>query len=145
MATVFWDTKGVILLDILPKRSTITGAYYANLLDQLSNAIREKRRGKLSKSVLLQQDNARVYTCKVAMDPVERNVYELIPHPAYSPDLAPSDFYLFPNLKEDIRHFRSDEEVVAAVEEWFNGKDAEFFTSGLMALEHRCSKCIALE
>ena len=33
MATVFWDAKGVIMLDFLPKRSTITGGYYANLLD----------------------------------------------------------------------------------------------------------------
>ena len=53
------------------------------------------------------------------MDAVERNGYELIPHSAYSPDLAPSDFFLFRNLKTDIRgcHFRSDEEVVTAVEE----------------------------
>ena len=99
MATVFWDAKGVIMLDFLPKRSTITGVYYANLLDQLRTVIREKRRGKFSKGVLLQQDNARVHTCKVAMDTVERNGYELIPHPAYSPDLAPSDFFQFPNAE----------------------------------------------
>ena len=48
------------------------------------------------KGVLLQQDNVRVPTCTVAMDAVERNGYELIPHPAYLPDLAPSDFFLFP-------------------------------------------------
>ena len=77
--------------------------------------------------------------CKVAMDAVERKGYELIPHPAYSPDLAPSNFFLLPNLKKDIRglHFQSDEEVVMAVEEWVNGKDPDFFSSGLMALEHR--------
>ena len=123
MATVFWESKGVIMLDFLPKRNTITGVYYANLLDQLRTAIHEKRQGKLSKGVLLQQDNKRVHTCKVAMDAVEQNGYELIPHPAYSPELAPSDFFLFPNLKKDIRglHFRSDEEVVTAVEEWVNG------------------------
>ena len=128
MATVFWDAKCVIMLDFLPKRSTITGVYYANLLDQLRTVIREKRQGKLSKVVLLQQDNARVPSCKVAMDAVERKGYELIPHPAYSPDLAPSNFFLFPNLKKDIRglHFRSDEEVVRAVEEWVNGKDRLF-------------------
>ena len=118
MATVFWDAKCVTMLDFLPKRSTITGVHYANLLDQLITAIREKRRGKLSTNVLLQQDNARVLTCEVAMDAVEPNGYELIPHPAYSPDLVPSDFFLFLNLKKDIRglHFRSDEEVVTAVE-----------------------------
>ena len=132
MATVFWDAKGVIMLDFLPKRSSITGVYYANLLDQLSAAIREKRRGKLSKGVLLQQGYARVPTCKVAMDAVERNGYELIPHPVYSPDRAPSDFFLFPNLIKDIRglHFRSDEEVVTAVEERVNGKDSDFSVLG---------------
>ena len=126
MATLFWDAKGVIMLDFLSKRITITGVYYEKLLDQLRTAIREKRRGKLSKGVLLQQNNARVPTCKVAMDAVERNGYELIPHPAYSPDLSPSDF--FPNLKKGIRglHFRSDEEIVTAVQEWVNGKDPDF-------------------
>ena len=117
------------MLDFLPKRSTITEVFYAHLLDQLRTAIREKGRGKLSKGVLLQQDNTRVHTCKVAMDAVERNGYELIPHPAYSPNLAPSDFFLFPNLKKDICgfHFWSDKEVVMAVEELVNGKDPDFF------------------
>ena len=65
-------------------------------------------------------------------------------HPAYSPDLAPSDYFLFPNLKKDIRgrHFRSNKEVVVAVEEWVRDKDPGFFSSGLMALEHHWSKCI---
>ena len=39
----------------------------------------------------------------------------------------------------------SDEEVVTAVEDWVNGKGPDFFSSGLMALEHRWSKCITLE
>ena len=79
------------------------------------------------------------------MDAVERNGYEVIPHPAYSPDLAPSDFFLFPNLKKDIRglHFRLMK-VVTAVEEWVNEKEPDFFSSGLMALEHRWFKCITL-
>ena len=72
------------------------------------------------------------------MDAVEQNRYELIPHPAYSPDLAPRDFFLFPNLKKDIRgcHFWSDKEVVKAVEEWANGKDPDF----LAHLSTRCSR-----
>ena len=42
MATVFWDAQGVIMMDFLTKKSTITAAYYANLLDQLRTVIREK-------------------------------------------------------------------------------------------------------
>ena len=89
----------------------------------------------------------RVHTCKIAMDAVERNGYGLIPHPAYSLDLVPSDYFVFPNLKKDIRgrHFHSNEEVMAAVEEWVIDKDPGFFSSGLMALEHHWSKCIILK
>jgi len=65
ITTAFWETNGVILMKILSKESTITRAYYTNLLDQLRNAIREKRRGKLSKGVLLQHDNARVHVVKL--------------------------------------------------------------------------------
>ena len=57
--------------------------FYVHLLDHLRTAIREKRRSRLSRGVLLQQDNSRVHTCKVAMAAVERNGYELIPHSAY--------------------------------------------------------------
>ena len=49
MATVFWYAKGVIMLDFLRKRSTITGMYYGNLLHQLRTTVREKSRGKRSK------------------------------------------------------------------------------------------------
>ena len=42
MATLFWDANGIIMLDFLPKRSTITEVHYPNLLDQLRTAIREK-------------------------------------------------------------------------------------------------------
>ena len=47
MATVFWAVKGVIMLDFLPKRRTITRLYYANMLYQLKTAIHENHRGKL--------------------------------------------------------------------------------------------------
>ena len=110
--------------------------YYVGLFTQ------EKNNNKK-----LQQDNAGVHTCKVAMDAVELSGYKLILYSAYSPDLAPSNFFLFPNMKKDIRgcHFWSDEEVVTAVEEWVNEKDPDFFSSGLMAPEHHWSKCITIK
>ena len=81
------------------------------------------------------------------MDAAERNGYELIPQPAYSPDLVPSDLFLLPNLKKDVRgcHLRSDEEVVTADVEWVNGKNPDFFSSGLIVLEHRCLSASHLE
>ncbi|GFN95715.1 histone-lysine N-methyltransferase SETMAR [Plakobranchus ocellatus] len=47
MATVFWDAKGVILLDILPQGQCINAARYCSTLDRLKEAIRRKRPGLL--------------------------------------------------------------------------------------------------
>jgi hypothetical protein len=60
----------------------------------------------------------------------------LITHPC-SPDLALSDYHLFPGLKKQLkgRHFSSDTEVIAAVEIWLNGQHSEFILSGLQKLE----------
>ena len=60
------------------------------------------------------------------------NSYHILPIP---PDPSPNDFFLLPNLKKDNGgcHYRSDEEVVTAFQEWINGKDSDFFSSGLMA------------
>ena len=105
IATVFWDAQGIIMLDFLAKK--YNNSCVLCKFARPRTVICEKCRGKLSKGILLQQDNARVHTCKNTMDAVERNGYELIPHPAYSPDLAPSDYFLFPNLKKNIRGRRS--------------------------------------
>ena len=55
MATVFWDSKGIILIDYKPAGTSVTGEYYANVIKQLRVAIKEKRRGKLAAGVLLFQ------------------------------------------------------------------------------------------
>ena len=63
MASLFWDAQGIIMLDFLAKKSTITVTYYANLLDQLRTVIREKRPGKLSKGILRECESPHLQTC----------------------------------------------------------------------------------
>ena len=58
MTTVFWDEEGLLLLEFMPQKTTITGQTYANTITALQEAIKEKRRGKLSAGVLLLHDNA---------------------------------------------------------------------------------------
>jgi histone-lysine N-methyltransferase SETMAR len=72
--------------------------------------------------------------------------FQFLDHPPYSPDLAPSDYHLFHELKKQLkgRHFSSDTEVIAAAETWLDGQHSEFFLSGLQKLEQRAKKCIEL-
>jgi [histone H3]-lysine36 N-dimethyltransferase SETMAR len=147
MATVFWDSKGILLIDYLQKGSTITGVYYASLLDQLDDAIRSKRPGLQRKSVLFLQDNAPAHKAAVVMAKLHELRYQLVDHPPYSPDLAPSDFFLFAKLKKHLSgvKYSTNDAVVAATEGFFDDLDGEFFSEGLKGLEHRWAKCIAIE
>ena len=117
MATVFWDANGILLIDYLEKCKTITGPYYAVLLDQLAVQIKEKRPNLAKKKDLFYQDNARVHMSTCAMSKLHKLKYELVRHPPYSPDLAPSDYYLFPNLKKWLggKRFTSNSDVMDAV------------------------------
>jgi histone-lysine N-methyltransferase SETMAR len=73
--------------------------------------------------------------------------YELLEHPPYSPDLAPSDFCLFPKLKLFLagQCFSSNQEAIAAVEGYFADLMKNHYGDGIMALEHRWNKCISLK
>ena len=55
--------------------------------------------------------------------------FQCLDHPPYSPDLAPSDYHLFPGPKKQLkgRHFSSDAEVIAAAETWLDGQPSDFF------------------
>jgi histone-lysine N-methyltransferase SETMAR len=147
MASIFWDCEGILLIDFKERNTTVTGEYYASLLHRLRDAIKEKRRGKLSRGVLLLHDNAPVHTSIVAKAAIEQVGFKELDHPPYSPDLAPSDYYLFSKLKSDLRgkKFKTDDDVHVAVLAHFEGKTSEYFYKGIELLLKRCNKCVAVQ
>jgi [histone H3]-lysine36 N-dimethyltransferase SETMAR len=131
------------MVDYLARGEKINTAYYCILLRK----IKEKHPKLLRKDVLFHQDNARVHTSVESMAHIRDNGFELLPHQAYSPDLAPSDFQLFPNLKKHLggQKFSSNEEVEYAVSRYFADLEISFFKTGIEALENRWKKCIDLD
>jgi histone-lysine N-methyltransferase SETMAR len=70
---------------------------------------------------------------------------EHIPHPAYSPDLAPSDYHVFGPLKEALsgKKFSMDDEIKEAVHRWLCTQSEEFFFShGIQALVKCWHTCV---
>ena len=122
----------------------INGAYYAAELRRWRQEIARKRRGKLTRSILLLQDNVPAHTSQVAMTAATK--CEFVP-PPYSPDMPPCDFYLFPKLKSNLRgtQFGSNEGVIAAVNEYLEDQEKDFLLEGISKLELRSTKCIALK
>ncbi|GFR83800.1 histone-lysine N-methyltransferase SETMAR [Elysia marginata] len=102
MATVFWDAKGVILLDILPQGQCINAVQYCSNLDRLIDAICRKRPGLLRRGVVLQYNNATPHSAKLTQQWLQRYCWKILPHPAHSLDLSPSDFHLFGPLERHL-------------------------------------------
>jgi len=147
MATVFWDSRGIIFTDYLEKGRTITGQYYADLLGRFDAELMRKRPHLAQKKVLFHHDNAPAHSSAIATAKLVELRYELLPHPPYSPDLAPCDFFLFPNLKKWLggKRFMSNEEVIDQTKAYFEEFDKSYFLDGLKKLEHRWTKCIELK
>jgi histone-lysine N-methyltransferase SETMAR len=144
MATVFWDMKGVLLVEFQEHGETVNAASYCSLLERLKTAIRNKRKGLLSRGVILLHDNARPHTARLTLEAVDKLGLEVLPHPPYSPDLAPSDYHLFGPMKKMLggQKFSSDMEAQSAVRQWLGQQPASFFASGIEKLVDRWDKCL---
>jgi histone-lysine N-methyltransferase SETMAR len=130
MATIFWDVHGVLLIDFTPPDSTINAAAYQKTLKRLKEAIRRTRPGLLTNrlAVLLLHDNARLHSATATMNVLNSWGWEILQHPPYSADLAPSDFHLFPKMKKHLRghRFHSNEDVRNEIKKWLLAQDAFF-------------------
>jgi histone-lysine N-methyltransferase SETMAR len=99
---------------MLPSGQTINSDVY---VETLKKRFRRVRSHKDVTKVLLQHDNARPHTSLRTREAITKLQWTVLPHPPYSPDLAPSDYHLFGPLKGAIRgkRFEDDEEVIAEV------------------------------
>jgi histone-lysine N-methyltransferase SETMAR len=60
---------------------------------------------------------------------IQKFDWEILSHPPYSPDLAPSDYHLFRSLSNNLRgvSFNNDAELHDRLDDFFTAKPADFF------------------
>ena len=97
--------------------------------------------------MLFRHENAPAHTSAIAAAKLFDLQYEILLHPPYSPDLAPSDYFLFPNMKSWLgsKRFSSNEDIIAATNEYFEGFDKNYFIKGIKTLEYCYNKWIQLK
>ena len=88
-----------------------------------------------------------LHKCKIVQAAIRQVGFIELNHPAYSPDIAPSDYHLFSNLKEFVRlkNSSSDDEAVTTVEDYLTDLNSEFFCKGIQSLHDRWQHVVASE
>jgi transposase len=116
MVTIAWNPLRFHLVTVLPKGMTFNADYYRdNILSALTEYLPESE----ERHLVIHADNARPHTAEKCRIFCEENGLRLVTHPPYSPDLAPSDFFLFGHVKNRLqgRVFESQDDLVAAITE----------------------------
>ena len=89
LSSVFWDSQKCSSITF-EKSRTINSKYYIALLVCLKKEIARKRPQTKKKKVIFHQDNAPCHKSIAVMALLHELHFEMLLHPAYSPDLSPS-------------------------------------------------------
>ena len=101
MIAVFFSKSGHVASIPLLERKTVTSEWYTNTcLPQVFESWSKRRPRTGTRGLLLHHDNASAHTAAATLDYLQENNVQLVTHPPYSPDLAPCDFFLFPQIKK---------------------------------------------
>ena len=124
MLCVWWDQKGVVYHEFLKPGETVNTDCYRQQMINLNHALIEKRPewARRHGKVILLHDNAPSHTAKPVQDTLKSLGWGVLPHPPYSPDLAPSDYHLLSAMGHELseKHFRTYEELENWVSTWFS-------------------------
>jgi len=146
MLCIWWDQLGVVYYELLKPNETITRALYRTQLMRLSRALKEKCAHYYSRhdKIILLHDNARSHVAPVKTY-LETLKWEVLSHPPYSPDIAPSDYHLFRLMTHGLseQHFTSYEDIKNCIDDWITSKDEAFFRRGIYMLPERWEKVVA--
>ncbi|GFR33239.1 histone-lysine N-methyltransferase SETMAR [Trichonephila clavata] len=102
MTIIFYDYEGIVYQHAFEPCTTVNGPYCVNVLRAMVQHVKRKR-PLLRNGFLLHHDNARPHIARYVVDVLQQNNVEVLPHPPYSPDLTPCDFWLFPQLQKPLR------------------------------------------
>lgn len=89
-------------------------------------------------------DNAKPHIAKITTKKLVDLGWKVLPHPPYSPDLAPADYHLYRSLNNYFKGkiFKNNKEIKNDISAFFASKNAKFFKSGIEALPIRWQKVI---
>lgn len=142
LVTVIWGIKGFYIIDFLPEGESFNTPYYIdNILNPLADQKVTIWPSSRTKRMWLHLDNCRVFNSKMSFQKYDEYGFKRPPQPAYSPDVAPSDFFLFGFAKNSLKgqKFTSLEDFKEKLIEIFNSISKATIKSVFSSWIKRCN------
>jgi hypothetical protein len=120
---IVWNFSGLYLINVLSNGCTFNASHYVtNILDPLADWCTVLARGS-NRKLIIHADDLQPHLATMTPRFLEQNAMKRTPHPAYSPDFAPSDFHLFGYVKHLIagQEFSDGEALLGAINTIFGG------------------------
>ena len=102
MVLAFFDAKGLIYTNYVPKGQTVNADYIIEALSKFLKTFKQKRPELASGEWFFHWDNAPVHTAAAVQEWIAARDFQMIDHLPYLPDLAPADFFLFRKIKQEL-------------------------------------------
>lgn len=145
LITVWWSSKDLIHYKFLKCGQTITSELYCMEIEEMYQKLKCINPALVNrKGTLLLHDNARPHVAHSTIQKLNKLDIETLPHPAYSPDLSPTDYYFFKYLDKFLsgRTFLNVDDVIQAFEEFVTSRPPDFYRIGINKLVTRWEKCV---
>ena len=143
---IFFPGEGVAIKVPVKKGKSITGKYYKDVvLKKLKKYYQKRRPATGFKQVRLLHDNAPAHTSTIVTAFLKKEKVTVLPHPPYSPDLAPCDFFLFRKLKAFLaeRKYQSRQALGSAILQYLITVPKSAYPDAFKKWIHRLKLCIS--
>ncbi len=145
MLILFFDCYGVVHREFIPNGHGVNTELYLQVLKNLRTSVRRKRPVVWRQnSWCLLHDNAPAHIARPVREFLEEKNIDLVPHPGYSLDLSPLDYWIFSKLKRmmaSVRH-RNLEDLRAAIDSAIKEIPQEDFRAAMDRYPVWLRKCI---
>jgi histone-lysine N-methyltransferase SETMAR len=145
MLIAFFDIDGLVHHEYVPIGQSVNAEFYKTVLQRLRDAVRRHRPGKWRTGYwLIHHDNAPAHRSVTTNAFLTKHNIPLLPHPPYSPDLAPCDFFLFPQLKKTMKGRRFDdiEQIQANATRQMRAIPQSDYQRCFLQWQERWNKCV---
>jgi histone-lysine N-methyltransferase SETMAR len=145
LLTVFWDYQGIIHFEFLEMGQTITAEFYCQVLDRLRDALIVKRPALINRNkIIFHHDGAKPHTAKVTQQKLREFGWEVMLQPPYSPDISPSDYYLFLSMQHFLsgKKFSQRGDIEIAISQFFSDKPSSWYSQGIKKLVERWEEVV---